>query len=1182
MALQFVLGTAAMDHQQELLNLIKQSTDSAVQHSFYLIPNHVKFESEVQVMKRYGDNQAPIVATSQLQILSFTRLAWYYLRNQPAYQKQRISSTGISMALYQIIKDHQDELRLFDQEVSQLGFTDQLARQISEMQAGNVLPADLNRLLAGETLTNDLQDKLHDFNIVYQAYLAEVQDQYFDNQNILNLLTDYLTTIDLSDTDFYLDQFSRFTATELRLVETLVQRAHKVVISLTLDKPYPVELPDATNLFYQSAKTFWRLYHFAADNQVPYLSPIKATTSRVSSALQSLENYWVASTNLKTDLPRSSDVGDTIQVWQADNRYSELLQVATWIRQQVAMGNYRYTDFVILTRHLDQYQQIIAPVMQSQAIPYFEDQQKTMADHPLVELIAALFAIETPTKNKRHYRYADMMRLLKSELFIPIVEGQPMPLKQYRQAVSLTENVILKTGYEDFRWTQAADWQYNDINRIEDDRVVSDKDAAATDLVNQIRRYVKQTLPPFYKKLFKAKTNQDAAVVLYEFLQNSGVFNQLEQWRQNDVDQGDITGANQIEQVVNNLNSLLDEEVLILGQQPFNFEEFWNILLTGFQNAQYSAIPSTLDQVRISESGIVQPNNRKVTIMIGATDDNMPAQQVNEGLFGDDDLVQLQTGLTENQYLSDSSDIQMAGEPYLNYLAFLSSSQQLIFTFCPSTGDESDVAISPYVSRIKNFFNLKIQHHAAIPQNDNHIRPYLGTKRGTLHHLIQVIQASFSNQQELSPAWRMVYNKLVNDPSSQTLTEQLLQSINYQNVPTKLTDNIVTGLYGQTINSSISQLELFYRNPYEYFLQYGLRLQEREIFTLSSASTGQFFHEALDLVIRTINDQGWQLADVSDETLTSLVTEISQRIVNDPQQQQYLILTSSSRMNYLTQQLTQTVLEMAKTLRNQSRLTAMRPKKTELIFGQPVQTALKGLSFAVADDRQVNVRGRIDRIDMIQADTRHYYGIVDYKSGAKTFDYGKAYDGTELQLLTYLDVLRQNLVELDEEEALIAGALYLQVHNPRFKTKDLQANDYNFEKLALKDHQYNGLIVDDATLVDEMVKDVAESTNSLIYPLKKKKEGVTSTKRANDPLITAPDLTLFLAHNEQLIKTAAQRIFNGDIALAPVRYSDNTSAMQYTPYKAIMNFDPLLAKNNYRMAPKLSDKDVLRLLREEK
>lgn len=175
------------------------------------------------------------------------------------------------MLLYQIIVDNEDKLILFDHEIHNPGFIGQIASQITEMQAGNVLPEDLLEMLenSDSTITNDLRDKLHDFAIIYSQYVKQISDNYFDNHTVLNLLSEKLADIDLSGYHFYIAEFSKFTAQECGLVQTLINQAASVTVSLTLDRPYPTELPQQPNLFFQSSKLFNQLYRFAADNQVP-------------------------------------------------------------------------------------------------------------------------------------------------------------------------------------------------------------------------------------------------------------------------------------------------------------------------------------------------------------------------------------------------------------------------------------------------------------------------------------------------------------------------------------------------------------------------------------------------------------------------------------------------------------------------------------------------------------------------------------------------------------------------------------------------------------------------------------------------------------------------------------------------------------------------------------------------
>ncbi len=115
--------------------------------------------------------------------------------------------------------------------------------------------------------------------------------------------------------------------------------------------------------------------------------------------------------------------------------------------------------------------------------------------------------------------------------------------------------------------------------------------------------------------------------------------------------------------------------------------------------------------------------------------------------------------------------------------------------------------LSPYVSRIQRYFNLQIVNNPAIPDVEHQVLPYVGTKLGTLHHLIQVAQNTYKDNLNLSPDWAGILRYLTNDSEVGRKTANLLKSIHYKNVPKKLDDQIITGLYGSELNISISQLE---------------------------------------------------------------------------------------------------------------------------------------------------------------------------------------------------------------------------------------------------------------------------------------------------------------------------------------------------------------------------------------
>ncbi len=1177
LSLKFVYGPASTNRRAALVSQLAQQMQADPEgHFFYIVPNHIKFSSEVDILtalKQQQNSADPIFAASRLQVFSFTRLAWYFMKNTPYYQIPRIGTAGLNMLVYQIMADLGDQLTIYRGELAQPGFVAQLVRQLLALKSGCVTASDLQEIATQLSEETDLSAKTHDLALIYEKFEQTLQGSYIENTDLLNELSQYLERQDLSHTYFYIEGFTQLSAQENRLLLTLMQKATQLTLSLTLDQPYRQKAPEKQNLFFQSGQLYHQLYQVARGLRVAVLKDELVTQTRVVPDLIHLETYWrrsnAGSSKLQAEALQNTK---SIQVIQADTRQTEIRQVATQIRRMVALQGYRYQDFLVLTRHLDAYETILAPTFKEFDIPAFDDLQHHMTDHPLVELINALFAVK-----QHYYRYQDMMRLLKTELLIPQVAGQTMTNQAYRQAVDLTENMVLKYGFAGKQWLRKEDWQFY---RFEDQdfgtESTKDNDSAAQ--VNLIRRFIRDTLPPFFKKLDHAADGQAAAQIIYNFLIEQGVVTQLQAWREQSLATGDLVQAAEPEQTWQIFCTMLDEYVTILGAVPFQATDLLALLQVGFEGASYSQIPSTLDQVLISESGMVQTAMRKVVFMIGSTDQVMPDRIVSDHLLSDNDQEQLKDYLTDGAYLADDAVTQMANEPFLNYTAFLAAREQLIFTY-PVNDDSNVLKRSPYVERILQHFKLKEQVGQTRPEiTDNKIAPFVGSKRSTLTHLIQVSRDAMAQKTQLPAIWLYVYRLLRKDGGYGVLTECLLASLNYRNVPQKLRPEIVAALYGKTINTSISKLEEFYQNQYAYFLKYGLKLQERDIFELSPASAGEFYHMALDQLLKRVQAQGQQLTALSNSEVDRLIDSILLEMSTLPQ---FQILASSSRMAYLARQLTATIKQVAHALQHQGQQTKMTPLRTEVLFGHVgSDDGLAPLQFKLPHGRQVKVRGKIDRIDQMVLGDTHYLGIVDYKSGTHDFDFRDAYYGLALQMLTYLDAMMKNsatLADVPTVQTKPAGALYLHLQNPKLKLAEVLSK--GFDDALLTKNKYQGFLLNDEPLLDNLDHELNERTGySKIYPLYKGKAGY-SVKSSQ--LVTESELALLLAHDEAMIKAAALAIFSGELDLNPAKWPDNRTALQYSPFKPIMQFDAMLPENNYHQLKALDRAAVLAMLKAE-
>ncbi|MHC6120188.1 PD-(D/E)XK nuclease family protein [Companilactobacillus sp. FL22-3] len=1157
MTLNFVLGKNQFDHHQKLMELFQQDfqTDPEGQF-FFLVPNHIKFESEVNILKSFDKGDDKVIATNNVQTFSFSRLAWYFLRDSSDYNRETLTQTKSAMLLKEIVQSNQKNLKVFKHMVDKPGFIDQMITQFDEFINGQVQPDDIGEILA-QNQTDVFADKIGELNLIYTEYLKKIATyQTADYQ--LNALADFLNQqLDTSHYHFYIEGFSNFTATELNLVKAMMINCTDLNVSLVIENTSLNQLSDQ-EFFYRPLHTYQELLEFS--KQQKNASHVYFSDQlRVSPDLANLENYWIQSSGTGSIQSHHLDNQNSIQIWKATDKQTEVSAISSYIRRLVARQGYRYKDFLIVSRNLSEYSSFIESFMENNEVPYFIDLQKKMANHPFKRLIDLLFAIHDLGMQED-----DVISLLRTELLIPEVFKDD--IVGFRQAVDLTENYVLANGITKRGWL-GDDFSPN----VKLDQKVDAVRISEFEQINLIKNFVKGIYQQLTKFLDKPKDSLTSATKLYSFLTTQGVFEVLLKWQQQATEQNNLTLANQPEQIINLFNQILDEYVSIFGEKTFNSTDFISILDAAFESATYSQIPSTLDAVSISEIGMIQPNNRKITFILGSTTSNMPGATVSNNLVTDDERGFLNQNLTDGKFLKDSDEVVNNSEPFLHDLIFTTGSQRLIFTYPNLSEDNKKQELSSYVKRIINHFDLTVEDKLANPQIDdvnyNHVLEYVGSKDSTLNYLIRVSRLALDKKVELPKIWNYVKQQLTNRaPES---TDFALSSLTYQNKPADLDPQTVNALYGDKIQVSISQLETFYMNEYEYFLKYGLRLAPRQLFEITPAQTGSVFHAVLNSLVKYLNQTGKRLTDFDDSEIDHLVRDLFAKQAELPENK---IFKSSDRMLYIADKLQSTLVQLAKNMKLQYQRNNFVPKRSEVTFGRlNNEEDLPYMTYHLADGHEIYVRGKIDRIDEMSLDDLTYLAIIDYKSSDRKFDYAQFLDGLTMQMPTYIQSVTDNLDRFKEsnKDIKIGGALYEHIVNPFIQ---LSTKKVPLHQQILANFKLQGILLDDKELLDNFDlqarnKNHTRSSNSPVVSFSKK------------DVISDADLFKILNYNRRLIKNAGEKIYSGKLALNPYRY-DKKTALQYSDYRPIFEFDAMLPENDYHDIINYNKEDVLERIEE--
>ena len=113
---------------------------------------------------------------------------------------------------------------------------------------------------------------------------------------------------------------------------------------------------------------------------------------------------------------------------------------------------------------------------------------------------------------------------------------------------------------------------------------------------------------------------------------------------------------------------------------------------------------------------------------------------------------------------------------------------------------------------------------------------------------------------------KKIYPKLIEDSD---VTDEVISNTNieYNNNPNKIDKENIEKLYGNNLVTSVSRLEKYRSCPFSYYLQYGLKLKEKEELKIQSFNTGSFMHEVIDSFFDYVNSENIDLPFLLEDYL---------------------------------------------------------------------------------------------------------------------------------------------------------------------------------------------------------------------------------------------------------------------------------------------------------------------------
>ncbi len=355
----------------------------------------------------------------------------------------------------------------------------------------------------------------------------------------------------------------------------------------------------------------------------------------------------------------------------------------------------------------------------------------------------------------------------------------------------------------------------------------------------------------------------------------------------------------------------------------------------------------------------------------------------------------------------------------------------------------------------------------------------------------------------------------------------------------------IEGLYGQRLMLSASQIDRQAECRLSYFLKYGLRAKERKEASVDPAEFGSFVHSVLEKCAASVMEKGGFAAVSLEETL-SLAQEYARQYIDERFKD-----IDSNRLQYLFAR-NQRELEMVVTeLWQELKQSRFLPAAFELGFGDNADMAAVDVS---GKNMPAALRGFVDRVDIFRDGDKHYFRVVDYKTGRKDFDYCDVYNGVGLQMLLYLFALEDNGNALIGGNPQAAGVQYFPARAP-LVSADGKLSDEEAHALWQKQWKRKGLLLHDEEVLNAMEPGEAYSRLSCA----RKKDGSLSGDLAD-----REQLRLLKGYVFALIGDLVDEIASGKISPNPYTRGLSHSACAYCPYGSICKESREENRRNYK------------------
>ncbi len=1086
--LNIITGRTGSGKTRYIRNLASEIAKNESGKAVIIVPEQFSFETEKGMLEILGNEKI-----NNVEILSFSRIAERLLSDYGRITKRPADDATRAVLMSMAIESLQDKLTYYNRYQKNPLLINELLKFNRELKTC-CIPLEKLTEMAEKVKKPTFAKKLDELSVIFQCYDSLMTKNFQDDSLNLDLLAELLYDVPyFKGKTVFVDAFAGFSAQEYKVLERIIATADNVYITFCCDTS---RNNAEYELFYNAMCEIRKLRGIA--NRVN----VKIAPEMI---LHSAKEYKADALNFLeenifdiTDKKYENDC-DSISLVPCRNKNDECDFVASEIKRLVREENYRYRDIAVIERSNGSYKNQLLSSFRKYGIDCFPDNRQPILTQPLMAFMLSLFDILTDG-----FDTESVLRFLKTGLYGFSIEE-----------ISLIEDYTLM-------WRKKASEWKNEWTENPDGFGVEFNDYSQQKLnnINDLRAKIVGPIIVLKNKI----TDADGETIsreLFSFLRNAGVDKNLKDFTSLLMKNGEDDLALEQGKIWRILTEILDNLCSATESGKITLKRYRELFEIIVSTKDLGQIPNGIDEVIIGSADRIKATAPKAVFIVGANAGVFPMASSSGVILNDAERCELQENGIE---IISNLEYNSVSERFIAYHSMTLATEKLYVSYSNVDANSETLTPSELVLEVQRLFeNVKV------------IKPdALG--------LIESRKTAFSalaNEKSKNSVLGSTLYKYFNDDGSQNELS-MLEKIGKKDFAIN-DKELATELFGKSMYISASKTERFYKCPFSYFCEYGIKVQPRREAQMDPAQSGTLVHEVLEKFLKE---------NPKDKFTKFTTSEIKEKIniIIDNYIEEKMSGYKDKPMSFVRtiSLLKESTFKIVMQLVDEFMHCEFVPVNFELNINNDGD--IKPYLIELENGGTVKIIGKVDRVDTYETPDNTFVRIIDYKTGGKIFDLGEVFAGLNMQMLIYLFAIWQNGEDL-YKNVTPAGILYYQAKTSRVtdgKNLNRYSDDLSINKTIKDNFRMSGMVLNNLQVITAMEKNL----EGIYIPA-----GLDKSGNISGNVISLKTLSNLKEKVNSLIKEMANSLQNGAINAFPTE--DGCDYCQYKDICRRDNNDPI-------------------------